>query len=80
MPGRTIRASEIGAFLYCKKAWWHARQGIESENQAELLAGSELHRRHGEAVITSGCLRWIAYALILLALAILTFYFTGQMF
>ena len=80
MPSRTIRASEIGAFLYCKKAWWHARQGVQSENQAELLGGSELHRHHGQAVLTSSYMRWLAYSLLFLGLAVLTFYFTGQIF
>jgi hypothetical protein len=76
---RTIRASEIGAYLYCKKAWWYQRQGLVSQNQAELTGGSELHYRHGRKVMVSGCLRVLAYLLFLLALALLTLHFTGEL-
>ncbi|RPI34815.1 MAG: hypothetical protein EHM70_01655 [Chloroflexota bacterium] len=76
---RTIRASEIGAFLYCRRSWWYQQKGIPSENQAEMAAGSYIHQEHGRAVIVSGCLRWLAYALLLAALALLTYYLTTRL-
>ena len=76
---RTLRASEIGTYLYCQRAWWYQKNGAQSENQAELTGGTELHYQHGRAVMISGCLRGIAYALILLALAFIAIYFTGQL-
>lgn len=75
---RTIRASEIGAYLYCQRAWWYQRRGVPSENQAELAGGSEMHYRHGRTVMAAGCLRIAAYGLMLLALALLAAYLTGQ--
>ncbi len=75
---KTIRASEIGAFLYCKRAWWYQRQGFESANLAELEGGIQIHRRHERAVAASGCLRILAYLLLLVAFALLTIYFVGQ--
>ncbi len=75
---RIIRASEIGAFLYCQRAWWYQRQGVQSENQSELAAGSELHERHGRAVMTGSCLRTLAYIILLLAVVILAIYLTRQ--
>lgn len=75
---RTIRASEIGSYLYCQRAWWYQRQGIQAENQAELTSGTELHWKHGQSLIVTGCIRYLAYALILAALVLLTIYFTGQ--
>lgn len=74
---RTIRASEIATYLYCQRAWWFERQGIESENQASLAAGAHLHARHGRSQMIGGCLRWFAYALLLLALILATIHFTG---
>lgn len=73
---KTIRASEIGAFLYCQRAWWYQKQGLRSENQVELTGGSELHSRHGRAVLRAGCLRILASASLLLALALLAVYWT----
>ncbi len=70
MP-RTVRASEIGAFLYCRRAWWYRLQGVESDNQAEMAAGTAFHEQHGKQIIQSGLLRIAGFGLLLLALALL---------
>jgi hypothetical protein len=75
---RTLRASEISAYLYCQRAWWYQKQGKPSENQVELTSGTDLHYRHGRSVLVTGCLRALAYGLLLLALALLTIYITGR--
>jgi CRISPR/Cas system-associated exonuclease Cas4 (RecB family) len=75
---RTIRASEIGTYLYCQRAWWYQRQGVQSENLAELAAGTEFHERHGRIVMTVGCLRVLAYALLFASLILLTIFITRQ--
>jgi hypothetical protein len=77
---RTIRASEIGAYLYCQRAWWYQRQGFKSENQAELSAGSALHERHWRSVLGASLLRLAGYAAILLAAAFLTLYLLQKLF
>ncbi len=71
---RTIRASEIGVFLYCRKAWWYQKQGVRSENQAELAAGSELHRQHGRKALAAALLRGLGLVLLLAALALFVAY------
>jgi CRISPR/Cas system-associated exonuclease Cas4 (RecB family) len=68
---RTIRASEVGSYLFCARAWWYRRQGLEPGNQAEMIAGMELHRKHGRQVIAAGLTRLLAVILLLLALALL---------
>ena len=75
---RTIRASEIGSYLYCRRAWWYQRQGIESQNQSEMAIGSEIHRRHGRTVLANSCLRAAAYLLLLIGLVMITIYLVGQ--
>jgi hypothetical protein len=75
---RTVRASEIGTYLYCNRAWWYQRQGFSVENQAELAAGERLHAAHGRSVLATGCLRVVAYALLLLALVLLASYLTAS--
>lgn len=72
---RTIRASEIGTYLFCQRAWWYQSQGEPSQNQAELAGGSLYHRQHGRSVLRSGLLRAAGWALlglgfILLAVAL----------
>jgi CRISPR/Cas system-associated exonuclease Cas4 (RecB family) len=69
-----IRASEIGSYLYCHRAWWYRKQGVESENQAELAAGTELHRQHGRKVIAAGLYRTLGLLLLLTAFILLVAY------
>lgn len=76
---RTIRASEIGTYLYCHRAWWYQHQGYEPVNQTELSGGTELHYRHGRMVMISSCLQIAAYGLLLIALVILAIYLTNQL-
>ena len=76
---RTIKASEISTYLFCQRAWKYAQRGEESQNQAEMAAGSELHYQHGRAAMSASCLRALAYALLLLALAALAIYFTSTL-
>ena len=66
-----LRASEVGSYLYCKRAWWYRRQGVESENQAELAGGTDLHAAHGRKVVAAGLLQIAGYALLLLAILLL---------
>ena len=73
-----IRSSDIGNYLYCRRAWWYRKQGVESENQAELSAGTELHRQHGRKVLAAGLLRVLAVVALLVALVLLVGYCTVQ--
>ena len=73
-----IRASEIGAYLYCKRAWWYALKGVKAQNEHELAEGLEVHQQHGEKVFLSGLLRFLAYLLILAALALFAIYLTQR--
>ncbi len=71
-----IRVSEIGSYLYCRRAWWYRKQGVESENQAELASGTQLHRQHGRYVIAAGLLRTLGMILLLAAFIVLATYLT----
>ena len=69
-----IRASEIGNYLYCRRAWWYRKEGFESENKNELVAGTELHRQHGRKVLAANLTRGFGLLLLLIALMLLVAY------
>jgi hypothetical protein len=71
---RTIRASEIGTYLYCQRAWWYQRLGYQSRNQAEMAAGQETHAKHGRSLFIAGVVRTMAIGLILLSLVLFIAY------
>jgi len=67
---RILRASEIGTFVYCQRAWWYQKTGNESQNLDEMSAGVDLHLQHGRGVLLTGLLRMLAYGLLLAALVL----------
>jgi hypothetical protein len=73
-----IRSSDIGTYLYCRRAWWYKKQGIEASNQTELAAGTQLHVRHGRQVLVSGITRTIGLILLMIALVLLVAYCTAR--
>ena len=75
---RTIRASEVGSFLYCRRAWWYQKLGQPSQNQPQLDAGSEFHVQHGRLVARASLLRILAAIVLLAGVLLLAFYFAGR--
>lgn len=73
-----IRSSDIGTYLYCNRAWWYGKQGIESQNQSELAAGTELHVKHGRQVLASTLTRTVGIVLLMIALVMLVAYCSAQ--
>jgi len=64
---KIIRASEIGTYQYCHRAWWYQQQGYKPENRVEMDGGIEMHEQHGRLVLTSSCLQISAYGFLLVA-------------
>ncbi|HAV77264.1 MAG TPA: hypothetical protein DCX53_07910 [Anaerolineae bacterium] len=73
-----IRSSDIGAYLYCNRAWWYRKQGVESQNQTELAAGTELHIKHGRQVLASSITRTVGIVLLMIALVVLVAHCSAQ--
>jgi CRISPR/Cas system-associated exonuclease Cas4 (RecB family) len=73
-----IRSSDIGNYLYCRRAWWYRKQGIESENKIELAAGTDLHQKHGRQVMASSINRTFGFILLMVAIVIVVAYCTSQ--
>jgi hypothetical protein len=76
---RPIRASDLGTYLYCRRAWWYRLQGVESQNKTELTGGTALHRAHGRKVLAAGLYRTLGLLLFLLALVLLTAWLTSAL-
>ena len=67
-----IRASEIGLYAYCARAWWFGRVlGYRSANIEAMRQGTAQHHAHGRSVESSHRLRRLALLLLLLAGAVL---------
>ena len=71
-----VRASDIGAWTYCHRAWWLAQvRGVEHRNPQALQLGESAHRAHGQQVVRSHRLMQVGGALLaiaaLLALAVI---------
>ena len=73
-----IRASDIGSYLYCRRAWRYRKDGVESENKAELAAGTELHHKHGRKALSALLLQTVGLVLLLAAILLLVAFCTLQ--
>lgn len=76
MPGnrpRFINASEVGTFLYCRRAWAFQREGAPSTREPERQAGTAYHVRHGERVATDERTATLSRALLVIAVVLLLF-------
>jgi hypothetical protein len=66
---RLIRASEIGEYVFCHRAWWLRHvQGYTSTHVREMAAGTAAHSRHGRQVGLSTVLQIVAGLLFLAAI------------
>lgn len=76
---RTLRASELGSFLYCQRAWWYQRKGEASQNVAELAGGTQLHRAHGRKIFISGLIKLAGWGLLFSGLVLLIYSLVSQL-
>ncbi len=68
---RVIRASEVGLYVYCTRAWWLGQvEGYRPVDQATLEAGQAAHQAHGQAVVSYHRLQQVAYVLLGLTLVV----------
>lgn len=69
-----IRASEIGDYVYCRRAWWLRRvRGVAAINTPQLEAGTRHHVAHNRLVERSLLARRVAYVAIFIAVAVLVY-------
>jgi hypothetical protein len=67
-----VRASEIGQYAFCARAWWLGRvKGYRSTNVAAMRQGEAFHHRHGRSVTGSHLMQRLAVFLLVLAALVL---------
>ncbi len=73
-----VRASDLGLWSYCHRAWWLARvKGVAHRKPTLLAAGTADHAAHGHAAARAqGEAQWgqllVAFGLILAGLALIS--------
>ncbi|UYN88862.1 MAG: hypothetical protein KIT08_07080 [Anaerolineales bacterium] len=77
MSTQWIKASDIGEYLYCQRAWWLRLQGAASANVQELAEGTRQHARHGRGWQLAGTLRVLAIGLAVVAMILLVLQVVG---
>ncbi|MEM7114920.1 MAG: hypothetical protein AAF614_20960 [Chloroflexota bacterium] len=74
MSYQWIKASEIGDYVYCRRAWWLKRvQGNKPENVRELKAGTRHHQQHGRLVQRAIWTRRAAYVVLFCVVTVVFF-------
>lgn len=64
-----VRASDIGAWAYCNRAWWLANvKNVTPANVSELAAGTRAHHVHGRTLQRSAQLLRLGYFLLAAAM------------
>ncbi len=76
---RAIRASEIGEYVFCHRAWWLRHvEGFESANTRQMDLGTAAHERHGRLVGVGAALRALAVVLLVAAIMLALISISGQ--
>ena len=66
-----VRASGMGEYLFCARAWWMRREGFQPTRGGEAReAGRRWHERHGRTVTRARRLRLVSALCAYLALAV----------
>jgi len=66
-----VRASALGEYVFCARAWWLRREGVRPTRGGEArAAGTRWHESHGRSVARAKRLRLFAAVCMYLALAL----------
>ncbi|MCA1849756.1 MAG: hypothetical protein LC672_01555 [Acidobacteria bacterium] len=66
-----VRASGMGEYVFCARAWWLRREGVAPTRGGEARAeGTRWHEGHGRSVARAKRLRLVSAACAYLALAL----------
>jgi hypothetical protein len=76
---RIMRASELGQYSFCAKAWWLGSVvGVPSANVREMDAGASAHEQHGQTVQLSVWLSRVGIACLILGLVLMALFVVAR--
>ncbi len=78
MRDNVIRASEIGLYVFCARAWRLKADGYESSNAAEMAAGTDAHAAHGRRVAAYQLMQRLSLALLAVAALLLALWWLAR--
>lgn len=78
MSERTIRASELGEFVFCRRAWWYAQSGVPSEARGSQDRGIAWHAGGSRRAMAAEQLAGLGRALIAAGVVLLAIYLILQ--
>jgi hypothetical protein len=62
-----VRASDIGSWAYCRRAWYLAQvRGVSHSRPDVLQQGTQAHNRHGQQVRRAGQMQRIGLWLVII--------------
>jgi CRISPR/Cas system-associated exonuclease Cas4 (RecB family) len=66
-----VRASALGEYVFCARAWWLRREGVQPTRGGEArAAGTRWHESHGRSVARAKWLHLVSTVCIFLALVL----------
>lgn len=69
-----VRASDIGAWAFCHRAWWLAHvRGVAHHRPAVLERGRTMHLAHGRAVLQAQRLQQLGLIILVISLLLAGF-------
>jgi hypothetical protein len=77
MDSDSVRASELGTYQYCRRAWWYSRQGHEGVNERAMKAGTGWHNDQARRAWSAGCLRNLGFFTLSVAFFLFAIYLSG---
>ncbi len=76
-----VRASDIGAWSFCNRAWWLAHVQKAPHERPEMLDwGEQTHSAHGRLTSRSAWLQKSGFALLIGGMSLLGFLLLIQLF
>jgi hypothetical protein len=70
----TVRASELAEFVFCRRAWWYAQNGVASDARVSQERGTAWHAVRSRRAVAAARLANLGRVLVAASLVLLAAY------